>query len=600
MGNTKKASVIVDESYMQIKEAINTKMGDILKDYYIVPRFQRKYVWTKNEVTDFFNDINENPPKYFIGSLVLYNYKNEDNERLDVKGVVDGQQRITTTLLILVELRRLFGIISENSIDPLKTEAEKKYKGTYSSYIRRKDNDDNDRYILTSETSKDYLEELFSENINQETLKDNIDDDEEKKSLYEAYKTISKLLENMLIGKNEQEKFDILTEFRAKIENLLVIKVLLDDLDSAHIVFDSLNDRGKAIDNADKVKSYLMRLLKKGSLTTDSQLTKWNNLQSKINSNKKSNIINEFIEYHFKSMTDKNINSDNLFDNIKLYIGKDREKASNYLEELKKNIDYFILAYDQQKFFDIFNASDDNAKAIKDSISSLNNYGIKMHIPLLILLIREYVEDNITTKNISNLLSKLDKFHFKYNVIFSFPTNSLAPQYRKFISDIINEASDKNNLIRNLNLESSDKHNLNDKSSFTNNFKNKILYSESKNKYKKIVKDVLVKIDKKFKKSTCEINYNEMTIEHLISQSKEDKYDIAQIGNLILVNREMQNLLKDKDFKEKIKILENQGFFNNYRNDLLLPKLSEITKDVKSPIEWINSRTAQIIDIFFE
>lgn len=600
MGNTKKASVIVDESYMQIKEAINTKMGDILKDYYIVPRFQRKYVWTKNEVTDFFNDINENPPKYFIGSLVLYNYKNEDNERLDVKGVVDGQQRITTTLLILVELRRLFGIISENSIDPLKTEAEKKYKGTYSSYIRRKDNDDNDRYILTSETSKDYLEELFSENINQETLKDNIDDDEEKKSLYEAYKTISKLLENMLIGKNEQEKFDILTEFRAKIENLLVIKVLLDDLDSAHIVFDSLNDRGKAIDNADKVKSYLMRLLKKGSLTTDSQLTKWNNLQSKINSNKKSNIINEFIEYHFKSMTDKNINSDNLFDNIKLYIGKDREKASNYLEELKKNIDYFILAYDQQKFFDIFNASDDNAKAIKDSISSLNNYGIKMHIPLLILLIREYVEDNITTKNISNLLSKLDKFHFKYNVIFSFPTNSLAPQYRKFISDIINEASDKNNLIRNLNLESSDKHNLNDKSSFTNNFKNKILYSESKNKYKKIVKDVLVKIDKKFKKSTCEINYNEMTIEHLIPQSKEDKYDIAQIGNLILVNREMQNLLKDKDFKEKIKILENQGFFNNYRNDLLLPKLSEITKDVKSPIEWINSRTAQIIDLFFE
>lgn len=594
-----KASTICNESYMQIKEAINTKISDILKDYYIIPRFQRKYVWTKNEVTEFFNDINENPAQYFIGSLVLYNYKNEDNERQDAKGIVDGQQRLTTILILLVELRRLFFNIANKGNENLKLEAEKKYNGTYSSYIKRKDNDDNDRYILTSETSKDYLEELFKEKLDPESLKD-VNDDEERIALYNAYTTISKLFSNNLYEKSIDDQFNYLVDFRNKIENLLVIKILLDDLDTAHIVFDSLNDRGKPIDVADKVKSYLMRLLKKGSLTTDSQLSKWNNLQIKINTCKRSNILNEFIEYHFKSFTNKNITKENLFENIKNYIGKDRNKAGLYLNELKENIDYFLLVYDQSKFYEIFDKSNIHSKDIKRSIISLNNYGIKMHIPLLMLLIREYCSGNITPRNISMLLKKIDKFHFRYNAIYSFPTNALSPQYRKIISDII-VSKDKNNTLKKTNLISSIKHNIYDKNSFVNNFKNRIKFSESDDKNKKIVKDILIKIDLKYKKSNYETNYDEMTIEHLIPQAREKDYNVvSQIGNLILITHEMQRKLGTKPYNEKIKILEDQGYFNNYKNRLFLPEIGNISGDIRSHVKNVNERTNKIIDILYK
>lgn len=68
-----------------------------------VPPYQREYSWTKDEVGTLYNDYsrakNDNSD-YFLGTIVTI--KGNRNEPLEI---VDGQQRLTTTALLIASIR---------------------------------------------------------------------------------------------------------------------------------------------------------------------------------------------------------------------------------------------------------------------------------------------------------------------------------------------------------------------------------------------------------------------------------------------------------------------------------------------------------------
>ena len=71
----------------------------------LIPDYQRPYVWTTENVFQLLNDIYESflsgKLKYRIGSVILYKYLDNNTEELQI---VDGQQRITTIIMILRNL----------------------------------------------------------------------------------------------------------------------------------------------------------------------------------------------------------------------------------------------------------------------------------------------------------------------------------------------------------------------------------------------------------------------------------------------------------------------------------------------------------------
>ena len=83
-------------------------VGDLLKDFYAVPDYQREFVWTTDEVERLLHDIqNEHSdhhdgdaPDYFIGTIVT-NYQGADK----IFELIDGQQRVTTLYVFLVAIR---------------------------------------------------------------------------------------------------------------------------------------------------------------------------------------------------------------------------------------------------------------------------------------------------------------------------------------------------------------------------------------------------------------------------------------------------------------------------------------------------------------
>jgi uncharacterized protein with ParB-like and HNH nuclease domain len=87
-------------------EAKDEKIQDALFESYIfkIPRYQRPYSWTEDEITELWNDINDEENSYFLGSFIF------NHETLDKEGfieIVDGQQRILTITTFIAAIRDL-------------------------------------------------------------------------------------------------------------------------------------------------------------------------------------------------------------------------------------------------------------------------------------------------------------------------------------------------------------------------------------------------------------------------------------------------------------------------------------------------------------
>src|SRR5262245_26483046 len=75
-----------------------------------IPIYQRGYAWTDDEVDDYVEDIGDlwkspagHRKQHFLGMMLCYN--RVDDVWTNVLELIDGQQRLTTTSLLLLAFR---------------------------------------------------------------------------------------------------------------------------------------------------------------------------------------------------------------------------------------------------------------------------------------------------------------------------------------------------------------------------------------------------------------------------------------------------------------------------------------------------------------
>jgi uncharacterized protein with ParB-like and HNH nuclease domain len=125
-------------------ESTDEDIRNILSSgYYRIPRFQRPYSWTRENIQDFWDDVVKNTPEnYFIGSMVVFK---DGSQRY---GVVDGQQRLTTIVVLLAVIR-----------DCLKKLGFSDLAHGIQNLIERKNIDNKLEFILSTETSYPFFQE---------------------------------------------------------------------------------------------------------------------------------------------------------------------------------------------------------------------------------------------------------------------------------------------------------------------------------------------------------------------------------------------------------------------------------------------------------
>jgi hypothetical protein len=121
-----------------------------------------------------------------------------------------------------------------------------------------------------------------------------------------------------------------------------------------------------------------------------------------------------------------------------------------------------------------------------------------------------------------------------------------------------------------------------------------LIYTNKVSKQRALVKYILVEFAK-HNQTALPADYDDLTIEHIAPQSAIDDVDwtheiVGQIGNLLLVTTEINNKLKDKDFKTKKQLLEAAGY--------------PIPEEIQDAKQWtpkeIQARTASLAKQAFD
>lgn len=216
-----------------------------LKDYFfIVPDYQREYVWkVDDQVEQFLVDIDnefepgaEEQSSYFIGSIIVV----KNDKKYDV---IDGQQRLTTIVLTMCAFR---DVMKGQALD----ERQGQYLKAISEWLSTFDVAAGNvqlRLELQYEESKDFLSTLIQEH----------DYSGEKSASIEkmrgAYERIKEEVEGYL-----EDGVNALTEFAVYfLTKIDLVVIESENLSSALKIFETINQRGASLNAMDLIKNLL-------------------------------------------------------------------------------------------------------------------------------------------------------------------------------------------------------------------------------------------------------------------------------------------------------------------------------------------------------
>lgn len=304
-------------------EAKNNFLIDIMKEkHYKIEYYQREYAWRDKEVKELLDDLifkfresyNEkdsapsvsNYKEYFLGSIVIARKTvlKDDGEDVEVY-IVDGQQRMTTlTLLFSYIYKRL-----DRPAVKMYISSEEYGQEKYNIFVK-------DRIPVM-----DYILHDKQENVAKKFV--------ENHRIYQNYNIISEYFDNLDMSDKELEYFYYWLE-----RKVIIVTIEVKTSEEAYSIFESMNDRGRPLTNAEMLKGYIL------SLITDKReeaTELWEKIRKKFKTDKD---FNDFLVLLFRS---RYVNSKRRFtvgNNLSLrdeykYIGKSYYK---FIKEKRKGI----------------------------------------------------------------------------------------------------------------------------------------------------------------------------------------------------------------------------------------------------------------------
>jgi uncharacterized protein with ParB-like and HNH nuclease domain len=218
-------------------------LGGVLKQYrLVVPPNQREYSWTDREVVqllhDFSKAIADGDSSYFLGTIVTIPRSPEILE------VIDGQQRLATTAILLSEFRNYLlakePLIAESITNEFLTVIDRERRARVPKLQLNLDDNEYFRAAITSGT-------------------DGVERTKASHELLSAAFTEARAQIRKIVGVYDpKDHGDILNKWLQFIEHGAQVVLLTVPTDiNAYKMFETLNDRGLKPAQSDLVKNYL-------------------------------------------------------------------------------------------------------------------------------------------------------------------------------------------------------------------------------------------------------------------------------------------------------------------------------------------------------
>ena len=541
------------------------KLSQIFTDTvkFIVPDYQRGYSWGKEQLDALWEDLENlsEPRSHYTGMFTF-----SKNEAADTYDIVDGQQRMTTLVILINEmLSRIDGGIA----------------GGMSVEDYRK------KYLFSQKYGSIQLDYRFQYSV------DNPSDVFFKTKILCTEDTAAFLQpEDTLYTKNLKnannyfaEKLSSMTPkgietlFLKVTEQLLFNEYLIEDVDDVYVTFETMNNRGKQLSTLELLKNrliYLTTLYAHRSETDPIVQRNVKALRTNIN-----NAWKTIYEYLGKS-TKKILNDDSfLKDHWIMYFRYDRKKSKAFKKDLlseyftaKKVLNNVLkietindYVRNLQKSIVVWfnvNCPEESSLAVdtKEWLTRLNRVGIGSFRPLLMAA---YLKQN--SEDVLPLVKACERFRFLVSSVSERRSNT-ADSHFYSLAHAYFESTVAMDLVANVNTQTTHWTNV---KMFINNSaeryqKNNGFYSWKGLRYflYEYEKHLQGHADVKVQWEIFENNQStKVSIEHIYPQTPTDEYWTSRfttvehqnlrhsLGNLLLLSKSKNSALQNDPFTTK-------------------------------------------------
>jgi uncharacterized protein with ParB-like and HNH nuclease domain len=240
------------------------------KSDFLIPDYQRPYAWEEGQCQTLWDDIfsfafpdnnyeNFNKDEeYFLGSIVTF--ENENNK----KEVIDGQQRLTTLMLLLRAFYSKFGNMKDNN--------SKNTRERIAQCLWKTDEfgeADLNKLKIDSEVATDNDKDEFLE-----ILRTGIVTKEQKSNYAKNYIFFQQKIDEFL---SEFPSYFAYLPARI-LQNCILLPIEAESQDTALRIFSTLNDRGLPLSDADIFKAQFYKHYGAKN-EKDSFIEKWKELE---------------------------------------------------------------------------------------------------------------------------------------------------------------------------------------------------------------------------------------------------------------------------------------------------------------------------------
>lgn len=522
---------------------------------FFIPPFQRAYAWGRPEIERYFSDISRiieseldisqhDKLEHFFGTVVI---KEERSGFANKSVVVDGQQRLTTTLIFLIALR-------DSELDVTKQEfITQNYLTNNSSTFQDK--------IKLKQVTKDW--NAYSALVNKSNPKPGV--------ITNAYDLLKRFIQ-------EKRKLNPEIQFEhyiTAIQRINVAVIFLDERphkgEDPQIIFETLNSLGKPLTLSDLVRNFVL-LNMESNKQSDIYEKKWHPEIEEVLHENTSKFFRDYLQY--KTASSLKVVSDNntkeLYHIFKEFVANNFSSHNHFINDIVP----FVKCYKwivTEVVNDHISPNSKIDKEIKELIRNIFHDIKSEAFKPFVLGLFEYHQNLKKDKYLSDevfitTLKAIRTYLIRRRIIgLAQGENKNIVLLSRKIDSIAKENISMYELLSNLFYRLRIPNN--------NEMKTALLSLNFYQELKQYSKFILGKIEENNTKVSVDFRNPKITIEHIMPQTLDESwktelginYDevykryLHNIGNLILT--EFNSEIGNKTFEDKKRKLETSSLY---------------------------------------
>ncbi len=407
------------------------------KKIYKVPVYQRPYSWNSDHIDTLLNDIfnaytaNDKEEGYYTGNLILHDSNDKVNGVAVVYEVIDGQQRITTFALILLAI---YSIATKRGAAVTDTTYIGLKNSLWKAITRREPQKEHSVVELNSLEKKcfqDLFDYAFDHPDKAKTYAENYDaQTNPERFVMNNFIHIFDTLEKQVSSDTADS---ILDYGQYLLDKILFIAIeCTSNVNKVFSMFESINSKGKRLDDIDLIKTYIFSKLDADSY--QEYLKNWGELIKKTDDNLYDYLytyIRAFITFYRQNIKILNFKTMSEY-SLKTYFEKDTlgETYKALIDDMLSKVEYYKMLSSVEQanslvknkqfkfFFRVFSGSYVHPK------------------PLFMRLLVEYGEGKISKNDVVEIVSEVTKYMIIVMNIGNRDSKDVITMFSNIMNDI--------------------------------------------------------------------------------------------------------------------------------------------------------------------